>query len=255
MLVTATTALAAAALALSANVTPPAAATQDQDQPQAQPAAVAAPDPGYIHLPEGTHGFRGFDRLVLGDYRKAAGGDAASLASAIATCERAMAADATNAEARAWRGALRVLEAGQAYQQGDLNAALDLLGAGMADMEAAKQAEEMNPGVMLIRGSVLINVAQQYPDPDIAADYARRGVHDVSNGLLRLHDDPEDWAKQPASLKGPMLLAAAQGYELLGNRSFARDYYNRVIGAVPGTQWGKAAQDWIRAEQRRDREL
>ncbi len=207
---------------------------------------------GSIQLEAGTSGYRGFEREVLADFTKAAQGDAQARARMLKACDQAIKADAKNAEAIAWRGAARMFEAGTASEAGDFMAAMNHVNAALADLNSARELEPENPGVRIVAAQMLLNLAKNHPIESMANSYAKQGIEDATIGLATLHDH---WAQQPADLKGRTMLAVAEAYDKLGKPTEARDWYNRVIGAVPGSTWAAQAQTWIDAANRRASEL
>ena len=198
-------------------------------------------------LEVGTSGYRGFDRLVMADYVKAAAGDSAALERLIEACAEAIELDAENAEALAWRGAARMFEAGAASDSGNMMAAMTHVGHALADLTRSGELEMENPGVRLVAAQTLLVLAQNHPIEQMAKGYAKQGIEHATAGLEFLHDN---WAAQPVALKGRLMSDVASGYELLGESSKARDWYNRVIGAVPGSSWAERAQAKIDAMDR-----
>jgi tetratricopeptide (TPR) repeat protein len=200
---------------------------------------------------QGT-GYRGFDRQVMVDFGKAAQGDEAARQRMLEACDRAIKAEGDNAEAIAWRGAARMFEAGTASEAGDFMAAMNHVNAALADLNKARELEPANPGVRVVAARMLLNLAKNHPIESMAKSYATQGIEDASAGLESLH---ENWDKQPSEVKGELLLGVAQAYDALGKPTMARDWFNRVIGAVPGTAWAKQAQDWLDAADRRANSL
>lgn len=207
---------------------------------------------GSIRLEVGQHGYRGFERLVMDDYLKAARGDELSRQRLVRACDAAIETDPRHAEAIAWRGAARMFEAAGASEAGDFMAAMNHVNAALNDLKAARELEPENPGVRIIAAQTLLNLAANHPIEAMAKNYARQGIDDARAGLAALH---ANWHEQPADLKGRLLVGVAHAYEQLGQAQPARDWYNRAIGAVPGSGWAQQAQARIDAMDRAAAEL
>lgn len=202
----------------------------------------------FIEIEAGTSGYRGFEREVFADFIKAAQGDEDARKSLVAACERAIEADPAHAEAIAWRGATRMFEAGTASEGGNFMAAMQHTNAALADLNKARELEPENPGVRMVAAQTLLNLARYHPIENMASGYAKQGIEDAKAALSKLYNN---WDKQPADVKGQLMMGVAEGYDKLGKATEARDWCNRVIGAVPGTTWAKQAQAWIDAATKR----
>lgn len=230
------------------------AATAALAQPAGQNEAPEAPGQEFefIQIESGTSGYRGFERKVFADFIEAAQGDDDARQRLIAACERAIEADAKNAEAIAWRGAAKMFEAGTASEEGDFMAAMRHTNASLEDLNTARELEPENPGVRMVAAQMLLSLAKYHPMENIAKGYAKQGIEDAKAALLKLYDN---WGKQPADVKGQLLSGVAEGYDKLGKTTEARDWFNRVVGAVPGTTWAEQAQAWIDAADKKANEL
>lgn len=206
----------------------------------------------FIQFEPGESGYRAFEREVLGDFVQAAEGNDEARKRLIATCERAISADAEHAEAIAWRGAGKMFEAGAASSSGDFGAAMSHVTAALTDLERARTLEPENPGVRIVAANMLLNLAKNHPIESMATGYARQGIEDAKAALSKLYDN---WDKQPADVKGQLLMGVAEGYAKLGKTVEARDWCNRVLGAVPGTSWAERAQAWIDAADKKANSL
>lgn len=235
-------AVAASAMAQGVDEQPATATTQATTQASA----------GMITLQADQHGYRGFDRLVHGDYVKAAMGDDRARERLRRACDGAIADDARHAEAIAWRGAARMFDAAAASDGGDFMAAMNHVNAALNDLKAARELEPENPGVRLIAAQTLLSLAANHPIEAMAKNYAKQGIEDATIGFRALHDR---WDHQPAETKGRLMTEVARAYEKLGQTRRARDWYNRVIGAVPGSEWAGKAQARIDAMDRLADEL
>lgn len=222
------------------------ALAQPADQNQAQEAAE--PKLEFIQVEAGDTGYRAFEREVLADFVKAAQGDAQARQRLMATCDRAIEADAQHAEAIAWRGAARMFQASEASSSGDFRAAMNHTNASLADLNKARKLEPENPGVRMVAANMLLSLAKYHPIENMAKGYAKQGIEDASVALSKLYDN---WGNQPAEVKGELMLGVADAYAKLGEATKARDWFNRVIGAVPGTAWAEQAQAWIDAAEKK----
>jgi len=223
-------------------------------QPAGQIESPQAPQPQFefIQVEVSTSGYRGFERAVFADFVKAAQGDDDALQRLIEACERAIEADPKHAEAIAWRGASKMFEAGAASEGGNFMAAMQHTNAALADLNKARELEPENPGVRMVSAQMLLNLAKHHPIDRMANEYAKQGIADAIAALSKLY---ANWASQPTDVKGQLMSGVAEGYVKLGKTTEARDWYNRVIGAVPGTTWAKQAQAWIDAADKKANEL
>lgn len=231
-----------------------AAATLALAQPAGQDEAPTSAEQSFefIQIEPGTSGYRGFEREVFADFIEAAQGDADARQRLLDKCKAAIEADAKHAEAIAWRGAVRMFQAGTASESGDFRAAMQHTNDSLADLDRARALEPENPGVRMVAAQMLLSLAKYHPMENMAKGYAKQGVEDAQVALSSLYDN---WDKQPADVKGQLLLGVAEGYDKLGKAPEARDWFNRVIGAVPGTTWAKQAQAWIDAADKKANEI
>ncbi len=209
------------------------------------PSLQADAPQGMLVYEIGTAGYRGFDRRVIADYAKAAAGDSQALERMLGICAEAIEVDTQNAEAVAWRGAARMLEAGEASSSGDMMAAMTAVNGALADLARASKLEPENPGVRLIAAQSLLALSQNHPIPQMAKNYAKQGIGHAEAGLASLHDN---WGAQPVEMKGRLMFDVAAAYERLGEPGKARDWYNRVIGAVPGSAYAEQAHAELEAQ-------
>ncbi len=202
----------------------------------------------FIQIEPGDTGYRAFEREVFADFVQAAQGNKEARQRLLATCERALEADPQHAEAIAWRGAAKMFEAGDASSSGDFRAAMNHTNASLTDLNKARDLEPENPGVRMVAANMLLSLAKYHPIENMASGYAKQGIEDANVALSKLYDN---WDKQPAEVKGQLLLGVAEAYDNLGEATKARDWFNRVIGAVPGTTWAEQAQAWIDAADKK----
>lgn len=216
-------------------------------QPQEAAGPAQRETATFITLEPGVAGYRGFEKAVIEDYLKSADGDAQALERLREACEAAVAADAQNAEALAWRGAARMFDAGAASDDGNFMAAMNHVNGALADLKRARELEPANPGVRIIAAQTLLALAQNHPIEQMAQNYAKQGIEDATAGLEALYPR---WKEQSPELKGRIMLGVAQAYDKLAKPTQARDWFNRVIGAVPGTTWAEQAQSRLDAMDR-----
>lgn len=231
-----------------------AAATLTLAQPAGQDETTEAAEQRFefIQIEPGTSGYRGFEREVFADFIEASQGDAEARRRLLEKCESAIEADAEHAEAIAWRGAVKMFQAGTASESGDFRAAMQHTNDSLADLNRARELEPENPGVRMVAAQMLLSLAKYHPMENMAKGYAKQGVEDAKTALSSLYDN---WDKQPTDVKGQLMLGVAEGYDKLGKVTEARDWFNRVIGAVPGTAWAEQAQAWLDAADKKANEL
>lgn len=223
-------------------------------QPAGENDATQVPEPQYefIQVDPGSSGYRGFERTVFADFVKASQGDEAAKQRLVDACQQAIEADDKNAEAIAWLGAVKLFDAGTASEAGDFMAAMRHTNEALADLDKARELEPENPGVRMVAATTLLNLAAYHPIDRMAQGYAAKGIEDAKAALLELHDN---WNDQPTGVKGQLMIGIARGYDRMGKATKARDWFNRVIGAAPGTLWADQAQAWIDAADKRANEL
>ncbi|MEQ8317862.1 MAG: hypothetical protein RIE77_01755 [Phycisphaerales bacterium] len=223
-------------------------------QPAEQHDAAEAAQPRFefMKIDPGSSGYRGFERAIFADFVDAAQGDADAKQRLVDACTQAIEVDSENAEAIAWRGAARMFDAGSASEAGDFMAAMRHTNEALADLDRARDLEPENPGVRVVTATTLLNLAAYHPIDRMAKGYAAKGVEDAIAALSKLY---ENWNEQPIDLKGQLMIGVAWGYDRMGETTKARDWFNRVIGAAPGTTWAEQAQAWIDAADKRANEF
>ena len=122
----------------------------------------------------------------------------------------------------------------------------------LADLDRARALEPENPGVRMVAAQTLLNLAKYHPIDAMAERYAKQGIEDAKVALSKLEPN---WDKQPQDVKGRLLIGVAEAHAKLGQTALARDWFNRVIGAVPGSAWAEQAQAWIDAADKKANSL
>jgi tetratricopeptide (TPR) repeat protein len=170
-----------------------------------------------------------FDQVVRADFFAGFNGDGARLEKAMSACETALAANPKQAEARVWHGAGLYFRAGEAFRSGDVEKGRDLARRGLAEMDDAVALEPANIAVVIPRAATLteatrrMNEEQARPLLEKAmADYEM--VLKVQEPILPTLDDHS---------KSELLFALADGWSRLGDLTRARQYFERLIAAVP----------------------
>ena len=182
-----------------------------------------------------------FDVMVRADFFAGFTGDDARLKQAMAACERALAENPKHAEALVWHGAGLVVQAGQAFQKGDLQTGGVTWARGMDEMDAAVALAPDNIAVRIPRGAVLLQASRFVP-PDGARPIIEKAVDDYERVLALQAAYFADLGDHP---KGELLFGLAEGYSRLGRLDKARTYFERLTQDAPTSGQAPKAKQWL----------
>ena len=185
---------------------------------------------------------RRFDFLVRDDFFAGLAGDQQRFDRAMKVCEEALAKNPKHAEAMVWRGAGVFMQAGQAFQKGDLRKGGELWQKGLDEMNAAIALEPDNVGVVIPRAAVLLEASKHVPMPAAARELLETAVKDYEK-VLQLQQSYFDRLTPHA--RGELLLALGSGWHRLGDQNKAELYFRRLAKEGAGTPYAEKAQFWM----------
>lgn len=182
-----------------------------------------------------------FDNLVRADFFAGYGGDAARLARAMDTCEKALASDPKNAAALVWHGGGLYFQSGQQFRAGDWQAGLEMQKRGLKEMDDAVALRPDDLQTLIPRGATLLASAPFLPDPD-ARPLIQKGIADWERVLALQRAD-----LRPLSVhsRGELLGGLAIGYRLLGDQDKATALLKRIAAELPGSPYAERANNWL----------
>jgi tetratricopeptide (TPR) repeat protein len=182
-----------------------------------------------------------FDYLVRADFFAGVAGDDARLAKVAEVCEQAIAGNAHHPEAHVWHGAVLLVRAGRAFQQGDMSAGGPLFDRGLAEMNDAVALAPDNPGVLIPRAAVLFEATR-----NMAPAMARPLLESaVANYERALQIQAPTFASLGDHAKGELLFGLAEGSSRLGDTEKARRYFEQLIADAPTSGQAPKARAWI----------
>lgn len=182
-----------------------------------------------------------FDGLIRADFFAGLAGDEARLRKAIETCERALAANPKHAEALVWHGASVLVQAGRAFQKGDMATGGPLFDRGLKEMDEAVGLAPDSPGVLIPRGAVLLEATRSMP-PQMGRPLLESAVRDYEH-VLEVQAPYFHTLGDHA--KGELLFGLADGYARLGRLDKTRAFFERLINDAPGSGQTAKAREWM----------
>jgi hypothetical protein len=172
------------------------------------------------------------DRSIPEEFAPGMAGDAAALERAMKRCEAVLANDPGNAEALVWHGAGTLVMAGRSFQSGNFQEGGKLWADALREMDAAVALAPADPGILMVRGSTLLEASRHLPAPDQARALLETGVADYEKALAAHAPNVE---RVPAALHCQLLFGLGDGWERLGDREKARGFYRRVADECKGS--------------------
>jgi tetratricopeptide (TPR) repeat protein len=183
-----------------------------------------------------------FDYVVRDDFFAGLRGDTARLDRAMKVCEELLARNPKHAEALVWHGAALLIQAGQAFQRGEPDAARTLSNRGVREMEAAVAMAPSDPGVLVPRGAVLSGAARNVRDSERAIAFLRTAVGDYEKAVAV---QTPQFPRMSEHARGELLGGLADGWQRLGDEDRARGYLTRMVAELPGSAYADAAKKWL----------
>ena len=180
-----------------------------------------------------------FDNLVRADFFAGYGGDAARLTRAMETCEKALAADPSNAPALVWHGGGLFYQSGQKFRAGDIQAGIAMQTRGLKEMDDAVAMRPDDLQTLIPRGAVLLASAPFLPEPETLT---RKGIGDWEKvlGLQR-----PSMSRLSVHSRGELLGGLATGYRILGDQANTTAYLQRIVDELPGSPYAERAKGWL----------
>jgi len=180
-----------------------------------------------------------FDNLVRTDFFAGYRGDAARLARGMETCEKALAADPTNAAALVWHGGGLYYRSGQKFRAGDVQGGITLQARGLKEMDDAVAMRPDDLQTLIPRGAILLASAPFVPEPE---PLARKGIADWKRVLALQRPSA---AQLSVHSLGELLGGLAVGYRLLGDQAKSSAYLRRIVDELPGSPYAERATTWL----------
>jgi len=185
-----------------------------------------------------------FDLLVREDIFAGFEGDAKRLANGLKVCEATLAKNPQHAEAMVWRGAIRVFQSGQAFQQGDPGKGIRLWMSGLKDMDDAKKRRPNDIAVMIPRAAVMIGAGRNAPPA-----MGRPLLEAVRDDFEAIYEEQKDVLDHIGEHPlGELRMGLADVYRLLDQPAKSESQLRRVIEELPGTAYADRATRWLAAE-------
>jgi hypothetical protein len=183
-----------------------------------------------------------FDYKVRNYFFAGFSGDAASLEKGMKICEESLAADPKNAEALVWHGAGLFYASGLAFQKQDMQKGGELWARGLKEMDDAVALAPDQLGVVIPRGAVLLTASKYVPSPEMARPLIEKGVADFEKTYQLQSPDFDTIGTHP---RGELMIGLADGYNRLGNREKAQEWFERIQKTMAGTAYEKSAMTWL----------
>ncbi|HEX8266902.1 MAG TPA: hypothetical protein VF596_15980 [Pyrinomonadaceae bacterium] len=186
-----------------------------------------------------------FDQAAEQEFIKGIQGDSAALERAMKTGEKILASNPKDALALVWQGGARLVLARNAFYQGDFMAGSALWKQGLDDMEKAVEFAPGDTRVLVVRGSTWYQASKEFPDPNEANRLLQTAITDFEK-IIAVNDD--NFKQLPAEIRDGVLLNLAEGYERIGAKTRARNFYQRLSTETTG-KTRETAVKWIQANK------
>lgn len=206
------------------------------------PVLTGSPAAAQTQAPEPRDRTKDFDYLVRADMFAGMAGDQARFDRAMKLCEDTLAHDPNHPEALVWRGSGFVLLASRAFQASEMQKGAELWQRGLAEMDLAVALAPDKPGVLVPRGSVLLQAGMALPAGDQSRGLIAQGLRDFER-VLELQRPT--FAQRPIHARGELLAGLADGWQRLGRGDRAREYARRIVAEVSDSAYATKAQAWL----------
>jgi tetratricopeptide (TPR) repeat protein len=183
-----------------------------------------------------------FDFLVRSDFFAGFAGDQAALDRAMKVCEETLAQKPNHAEALVWHGSGLVFIAGQAFQKADFRKGAELWDRGLKEMDRAAELEPNHVGVLIPRGSTLLEASRFIQDKATRRALLDKGIGDYEK-VLELQKGY--FNKLSSHSRGELLFGLAEGSVRLGNTDKARTYFLRIVNECKDSIREKQSNAWL----------
>ncbi len=182
-----------------------------------------------------------FDHKVREMFFAGFAGDKEAMAKGMKISEATLAAEPNHAEAMVWMGSGLLIQSGEAFRKGEMQAAMEMMGKGTGMMDRAVELEPKNIGVRIPRGSVYLTASKSMP-PMMGDPLLKKGVKDYE----------DSWEMQRGNLSGfsqhslgELLQGIGEGNGRLGNKEKAKEFFELIQQKLPGTAYAKKAEKWL----------
>jgi hypothetical protein len=113
---------------------------------------------------------------------------------------------------------------------------------GIGEMDQAVELAPDNVGVRVVRGSVLLASTRTMGDNPMKQALLQKGVADYGHTLTLQASHFDRLGVHP---RGELLFGLAEGSDRLGNKTAARQYFERIASELSGTPYARRAAEWI----------
>jgi hypothetical protein len=149
-----------------------------------------------------------------------------------------------HAEALVWRGAARVFQSGQLFNQGKQADGLKLWTAGHKDMDDAIALEPKNVGVRIPRAAVLVPASRAAPKA-MAEPLWKKALEDFQT-IEAIQKEVLD--KIGTHSLGELRMGQADLYRMMGQLDKSKEQLELVKKALPDSKYAKRADEWLAAK-------
>ena len=185
-----------------------------------------------------------FDQATEQEFIKGIQGDSAALERAMKTSERILANNPKDALALVWQGSARLIQARNAFYQGDFSTGSSVWAQGLSEMEKAVEFAPNDPNVLIVRGSTWYRASKEFPDPNEANRLLQTAIGDFEKIIAA---NSNNLKLLPAEMQF-ILLDLAEGYERQGDKTKARNFYQRLSTETTG-KTRETAVKWLEANK------
>lgn len=185
-----------------------------------------------------------FDKVVREDLFAGFNGDSEALARGLKKCEETLAKNPKHAEALVWRGAARVFQSSQEFQNKKIAEGMKLWNSGLKDMDDAVAINPNNVGVRIPRAAVLLPAARNAP-PAMGKPLLDKALNDFETVYQRQKNDLSQLGTHP---RGELRMGLADVYRMKGDLVKSNEQLELVKKELPDTKYAKRAADWLAAK-------
>lgn len=182
-----------------------------------------------------------FDMMVREDFFAGIAGNMERLERAMKVTEETLLKNPKHAEAKVWHGSGVFFRSSQAFQAGDMQRGMTLWQQGLDEMEEAVKLAPENVGVLIPRGASLI-ASSRYTPPQFGRPILETGVNDWEK-VLKLQEP--SFGQMPVHSRGELLMGLADGWNRLGNKDKAKQYFERMTTELRGSAYEQKAKAWL----------
>jgi tetratricopeptide (TPR) repeat protein len=183
------------------------------------------------------------EQSIRDDFMAGFRGDRAALDRAVAATQKVLDAQPANAEALVYLGSATLALSGRAFlEDHEMQKGMELWEKGNTMMDKAVQLQPDNIDVRSQRGNTLLVASRRVP-PDWQPALLEKSLADF-NRILELQQDK--FSTLAERDRGELLMCLADGYDRCGDRDKSRAYLERIVKELPGTEYAKRAEAWLK---------